>query len=121
MNCAQSLEFFVDDLWENCQALLQRDIEVAMMTVPHNQGLDVPIPRVSTWNEGWDWCVKVYSLADSEATAELRGTEGGGVDVSSLVSGLWFARALIWFDVGHRLWGGSFNPAAASPAGQNQR
>ncbi|NLV91657.1 MAG: hypothetical protein GX030_04580 [Firmicutes bacterium] len=68
--CAElGVRFFVDDLWENCQALLQRDIEVAMMTVPHNQGLDVPVPRVSTWNEVWDWCVKVYSLADSEATA----------------------------------------------------
>ncbi len=63
------IRFFVDDHWDNCQSLLKEQIPVVMMNMPHNELLEVPVPRVNTWDEVWGWCARVYELDDGEATA----------------------------------------------------
>lgn len=68
--CKQlGVQLFVDDHWDNCQALMAASIPVVMMNMPHNELLQVPVPRVSTWSEIWDWCVRLFGLDETEATA----------------------------------------------------
>lgn len=62
------IEFFVDDRWENCRDIAAVNIPVVMMNMEHNAELDVSVPRVSGWDEIWQWCVKTFEL-EEEAIA----------------------------------------------------
>lgn len=58
------IEFFVDDNWENCREIMAVNIPVVLMNMEHNQDLVVSAPRVSGWNEIWQWMVELFGLEE---------------------------------------------------------